>query len=59
MAVGASQILTMRSGFGKGSGFSSTASTTLNMAVFAPMPSASTPTATIAKSGSRRSPASP
>ena len=49
------QTRTMRSGLGKGSGFSSTPSTRLNIAVLAPMPSASTPIATSAKPGSRPS----
>ena len=56
---GASQTPAMRSGSAKGSGFSSTASTTLNMATLAPMPSASTPTTTAAKPGARRTEASP
>ena len=54
VGVGASEILTMRSGLGKGSGFRSAPSTTLNMAALAPMPSASTPIATNANPGSRR-----
>src|SRR6266513_1374509 len=46
-----SQIHTSRSGFLKGNGRSSTALTTLKMAVFAPMPSASVSTATALKPG--------
>ena len=43
--------VTSSSGFGYGSAFSSTPSTTLKMAVFAPMPIASVNTATAVKPG--------
>ena len=56
VAVGASQRRTIRSGSGKGSGLNSTASTRLNIAVLAPMPSASTPTATSVNAGERTRP---
>ena len=55
VAVGVSQTRTMRSGSGKGSGLNSTPSTRLNIAVLAPMPSASTLMATSVNTGSRRS----
>ena len=55
LGVGVSHTLTMRSGSGKGSGFNRTASTILNMAELAPMPSASNPMATAANPGSRAS----
>ena len=49
-----SHIITRRSARGNGSGASSSAWTTLKMAVFAPMPSASVKTATAVKPGERR-----
>ncbi len=49
------QMRTSRSEAGKGSGRSSTALTTLKMAVLAPMPSPRVRTATIVKVGFRRS----
>ena len=48
-----SHMRTMRSGLGKGSGFTSTASTMLNTAVLAPMPSASATMAVSEKTGCR------
>ena len=54
-----SQMRTIRSGSGKGIGLNSTPSTRLNIAVLAPMPSASTPTATAVKPGMRSRAASP
>ena len=56
---GASQTRTIRSGWGNGRGLRSTASSTLNMATLAPIPSASTLTTTAVKPGARRSDASP
>ena len=52
-AVQRLQIMTARSGSAHGSGRSSTAFTTLKIAAFAPMPSASVSTATAAKPGWR------
>jgi hypothetical protein len=47
--------MTSASGSGKGSGRKIAASTTENIAVFAPIPSASTSTAAIVNPGERRS----
>jgi hypothetical protein len=53
-----SQTATSESGSGYASGLISTPLTTLKMAVFAPMPSASVKTATAANVGLRRRPRS-
>ena len=50
-----SQSITRRSGWGYGRGFRMTPFTTVNMAAFAPIPSASVSTATTAKPGDLRS----